>query len=112
MVKTGENIRVYIYRTGVKLKRNQVKGAYQQYTIPFVERMTVLDVLNYVYKNYDKNLSYYYSCRIGKCNGCIVNIDGKNKQACTTLAKDGIKISPAKGYRAIKDLLVNFSEKE
>jgi len=112
MSRIEKEIKVFIYRTVDDLKTNQVKGAYQQYTIPFVERMTVLDVLNYIYEHYDKTLSYYYSCRIGKCNGCIVNINGKNRQACTTLAKDGIKIGPVKNRQVIKDLLVKFTEKE
>jgi succinate dehydrogenase/fumarate reductase-like Fe-S protein len=112
MLKNAKEINVLVYRSFSALGTDGKKEEYQKYTIPFVERMTILDVLNYIYENYGKNLSYYYSCRIGKCNGCIVNVNGKNKHACTTLAKDGIKISPAKGFRIVKDLLVNFSRED
>ena len=106
-----KEIKILIYRgynapEGVMKKEN-----YQEFVVPFQERMTVLDVLNYVYERLDRSLSYYYSCRSGKCNGCIVNVDGRNKLACITFAEDGLKIGPAKGFKVIKDLLVDFSQK-
>ena len=40
-----------------------------------------------------------------------MDIDGKTKLACTTLAKDGMKIGPAKQGKVIKDLFVDFKAK-
>ena len=56
----------------------------------------------------NRSLSYYKSCRIGKCTGCMVEVDGKNRLACTTLAKDGMKIGPQKAKKVIKDEMVDF----
>jgi succinate dehydrogenase/fumarate reductase-like Fe-S protein len=35
-----------------------------------------------------------------------VEVDGKNKLACTTLAKDGMKIGPAAKRKVIRDLFI------
>ncbi len=111
MSKSKEKINVLIYRSYDEEENFTKKGEYKKYKIPFEERMTVLDVLNYINENLGRNLSYYYSCRIGKCNGCIVNVNGKNKRACVTLAKDGLKVGPARNFEMIKDLFVDFSKK-
>jgi len=111
MLKDKKEIKVFVYKSFSKLEAGVKEGKYQQYKVPFEEQMTILDVLNYVYESFGRNLSYYYSCRIGKCHGCIVSVNGKNKRACTTLAKDGLKIGPAIGFKLIKDLFVDFSKK-
>lgn len=111
MSKSKEEINVLVYRSHDGEENITKKGEYKKYKIPFEERMTVLDVLNYINENLGGNLSYYYSCRIGKCNGCMVNVNGKNKLACVTLAKDGLEVGPAKKFEVIKDLFVDFSKK-
>jgi len=111
LTENKKEIKVSVYRGFCELETGIKTGKYQQYKIPFVERMTILDVLNYIYESLDRSLSYYYSCRTGKCNGCIVSVNDKNKYACTTFAKDGLKIGPAKGFRVVKDLLIDFSKK-
>ena len=73
--------------------------------------MSVFSLLDYIYENYDRSLAYYKSCRIGKCTGCLVKVDGKSKLACTTLAKNGMKIGPARGHKVIRDLVIEFPRK-
>jgi fumarate reductase iron-sulfur subunit len=85
------------------------EGHYESYEVPFQEGMSVLEVLDYIYKNHDSSLSFYYSCRIGKCLGCFVDIDGKVALACATPAKDNMTIGPHKKFNLIKDLMVDFS---
>ena len=65
MAEKKEEIKVFVYRGFCELETGIRTGKYQQYEIPFVERMTILDVLNYIYENFDRSLSYYYSCRTG-----------------------------------------------
>ncbi|ADZ71575.1 (2Fe-2S)-binding protein [Polymorphum gilvum] len=33
-----------------------------------------------------------YFCGIGACQGCLVRIDGVAREACLTLARDGLRI--------------------
>jgi succinate dehydrogenase / fumarate reductase, iron-sulfur subunit len=106
-----KTIRVKIYRSPEKGEGSGRKGKFVEYEIPYTGRMTVLNACTYVYENFDRCLSFYYSCRIGKCLGCLMDIDGKTKLACTTLAKDGMKIGPAKQGKVIKDLFVDFKAK-
>jgi succinate dehydrogenase/fumarate reductase-like Fe-S protein len=37
-----------------------------------------------------------------------MDVDGKTKLACTTLAKDGMTIGPAKKFKVVKDLCVDL----
>jgi succinate dehydrogenase/fumarate reductase-like Fe-S protein len=106
----GKNgtIRVKIYYSPKDGEGKGHKGKYAVYEIPYTERMTVLNACNYIYENYGRSLSFYYSCRIGKCLGCLMDVDGKTRLACTTLAKDGMKIGPAKQGKVVKDLFVDF----
>lgn len=108
MAEEKKIIRLHIYQSPENGEGSDEKGKYVEYEIPYTERITVLNACAYVYENYSRTLSFYYSCRIGKCLGCLMDIDGKTKLACTTLAKDGMKIGPAKNAKVIKDLFVDF----
>jgi len=112
MAKEKKTIRVRIYQGASSGKGGSKKGKYKEYEVPFTERMTVLNVCNYVYENFGRSLSFYYSCRIGKCLGCLMDIDGKTKLGCITLARDGMRIGPAKNFKVIKDLFVDFGKKK
>lgn len=104
-----KSIKVQVYRSlSADREDGGREGEYKGYEIPYVDRMTVINVLDYILEYCDRSLAYYKSCRIGKCTGCIVEIDGKNRLACATLAKDGMKIAPAKGYKVIRDLAIDF----
>ncbi|MDD5014876.1 MAG: 2Fe-2S iron-sulfur cluster-binding protein [Atribacterota bacterium] len=111
MSESKKEINVLVYRSHDGEENSTKTGEYEKYKIPFEERMTVMDVLSYINENFGRDLSYYYSCRIGKCNGCLVSVNGKNKLACVTLAKEGLEIGPARNYKVIKDLFVDFSKK-
>ena len=70
--------------------------------------MTVLNVLDCIYEDYERSLAYYKSCRIGRCSGCLVEVNGKNKLSCSTLAEDGMKIGPAQKRKVVRDLIINL----
>ncbi len=102
-------IHVQVYQSPSQDREDEAqKGEYKEYDIPYEDWMTVLNVLDYIHEDYDRSLAYYKSCRIGKCTGCLVEVDGKDKLACTTLAKSGMKIGPAKGRKVIRDLVIEF----
>ncbi len=100
-------IHVQVYRSpSIDHEDGSNEGEYKEYEIPYQDRMTVMSVCDYIQKNIDRSLAYYKSCRIGKCTGCIMEVNGKNTLACTTLIKDNTKIGPARGKKVIRDLLV------
>jgi len=106
---SGKMIKVQIYRSPSVEQQDEAKqGTYKEFEIPDIGKMTVFSVLDYIRYNQDSSLAYYKSCRIGRCSGCIVEVDGKNKLACTTPVKDGMKIGPAKGHRVIRDLVTEY----
>lgn len=100
----SDQIRVKIRRFDPQVDKEPY---YAEYQLPLAEGTSVLGVLKYIYENLDRSLSYYCSCRIGKCFGCWVTVNGKTQLACTTLAQGDMVIEPQKGYEVIKDLVVD-----
>jgi succinate dehydrogenase/fumarate reductase iron-sulfur protein len=87
------------------------KGHYDEFEVPFVGGMNVLGVLEHIYGELDPSLSYYKSCRIGRCSGCFVNVNGKTVMACDEPAVDqDMVIEPLRKFKLIKDLVVDFSQ--
>ena len=102
-------IRVQVYRSPSSDRTDEAQeGACKEYEVPYEERMTVMNVLDIIQGDYDRSLTFYKSCRIGRCNGCLVSVDGKTQFSCSTLAKDGMRIGPATKYKVVRDLMVKF----
>ena len=77
MTENQPTVKVRIYRSQA--------GRHQEYEVPLRDKMSVLNVLQYVSENYDGGLSYYASCRRGLCAGCAVKVNGKAKLACVRI---------------------------
>jgi succinate dehydrogenase/fumarate reductase iron-sulfur protein len=101
----NKNFNVKIYRFDPDFDE---KPQYKKYSIPYEEGLSVLNVLKYIYQEIDHSIAFYSSCRIGKCNGCLMTVNGKPKRACTTPAKKNMVIEPLKNHEIIKDLVVKF----
>ena len=80
---------------------------YVDYKVPIEEGMSVLDMLDYIYKNLDGTLSYFShaACRYGVCTDCILRINGKVALSCLIKADSDIVIETPKGLKIIKDLV-------
>jgi succinate dehydrogenase/fumarate reductase-like Fe-S protein len=105
-------MKVRVFR-GCRAEESQNQnGKYVEYEIPPQERMTVMNALNHIYEHCDRTLAFYVSCRIGKCKGCLVEVDGKPRLACTTLVKEGMSIGPLKRSRLVRDLVVEIGNHE
>lgn len=109
MAKEPQNITVKVLRQDPT--ENGGKPEYQSYSVPLEQGATVLSVLRYISENVDRTLSYYRSCRIGKCAGCRMRINGKTHLACTTAVTGDIMLEPIKGYEVIKDLVVDMNNR-
>jgi succinate dehydrogenase / fumarate reductase iron-sulfur subunit len=109
MVEERQNITVKVLRQDPTV--NSGKAEYQSYSVPLDQGATVLSVLRYISENVDRTLSYYRSCRIGKCAGCRMRINGKTRLACTTAVTGDIVVEPLKGYEVVKDLVVDMNRR-
>jgi succinate dehydrogenase / fumarate reductase iron-sulfur subunit len=91
------------------------KPSYKQYEIPLHGSMSVLMALEYVYEHLDGTLAFRrYCCGTSRCNSCLMRANGKKIMACSTLVEEGktLVVEPVEGYRIIKDLVVDFDDKE
>src|SRR5579859_7713212 len=73
----------------------------------------VLDALNVLKNKFDETLTFRRSCREGVCGSDGMNINGKNRLACTThLAslKEPIIVRPLPGLPVIRDLVVDMTQ--
>lgn len=84
------------------------EGYYETYEVPLEPKMSVLNVLDYIYENLDSTLAYYShsACCRGICGRCILTINGKNSLACQTEVSGDITVEPLRGFEVIKDLVV------
>lgn len=73
----------------------------------------VLDVLLAIKNNIDETLTLRRSCREGVCGSDGMNINGKNRLACTThlsSLSEPIVIRPLPGLPVIRDLVIDMSQ--
>jgi succinate dehydrogenase / fumarate reductase, iron-sulfur subunit len=73
----------------------------------------VLDVLLVIKNKMDETLTLRRSCREGVCGSDGMNINGKNRLACTThlsSLQEPIVIRPLPGLPVIRDLVVDMSQ--
>lgn len=81
---------------------------YQTYEVPLEPRMTVMDVLDYIYENLDPSIAYYShaSCHRRVCARCNVTVNGKAGLSCHTEVTGDITIDPLPRLKVIRDLVV------
>ena len=85
--------------------------SYKVYEVQSEESMSLLSLIKKIHDDIDRTLAYRnVSCYQGVCTACLMNIDGKNRRACSTFAKPGdtVTVGPAKKYPIIRDLVVDF----
>lgn len=73
----------------------------------------VLDALLTIKNKFDETLTLRRSCREGVCGSDGMNINGKNRLACTThlsALKEPIIIRPLPGLPVVRDLVVDMTQ--
>jgi succinate dehydrogenase/fumarate reductase iron-sulfur protein len=105
----GKRVRARIFRFDPK---RDEKPEYRSYKVPIVEGNTVLDVLLYVYENYDPGIAFRHSCQHAKCGVCSVTVNGKVVLACIHRAENDMVIEPLKGFEVIRDLVIDFDKRK
>ncbi|RLI36440.1 hypothetical protein DRO66_05605 [Candidatus Bathyarchaeota archaeon] len=106
MSATQRVITAKVYRFNPKSDQS---ARFETYEIPYKDGLSVMNVLQYIYENIDPTLSHYYSCRIGRCGGCHIFVNGRGVQSCSTRASEEMIIEPPHriGFRVIKDLITS-----
>jgi succinate dehydrogenase/fumarate reductase iron-sulfur protein len=84
---------------------------WQEYRVPLIEKITVLDALFYVVHNLDSTLSFRCACRAAMCGSCGMVMNGREGLACRTQMADlgkSVRVEPLRNMPVIKDLAVDM----
>lgn len=82
-----------------------------EYTVPVEPGMSVFNVLDLIRNEHDPTLAFLISCRIGKCDICLIKVNGKTRWSCTEPPSDGMLLEPIDRYTILKDLVVDWESK-
>ncbi|NLY71892.1 MAG: hypothetical protein GX076_09495 [Clostridiales bacterium] len=97
----------------ITIKRgDSFQSKYQTYEIPLQEKMSIFNALEYINSYLDPSLAFYTSCKIGKCLGCTVEVNGKRRLACTTIVEGDMTLEPDSRFPVVRDLMVDMSDQE
>ena len=82
------------------------------YEVPLRKEWTVLDGLNHIKAERDETLSFRWSCRMGICGSCGMNVDGEPRLTCGTFLSDyapgPVRVEPLANFPVVKDLVVDM----
>jgi fumarate reductase iron-sulfur subunit len=88
--------------------------AYQDFDVPLRKEWTVLDALNHLKDEVDTTLTFRWSCRMGICGSCGMNIDGDPRLSCATFLTDygagPVRVEPLANFPVVRDLVVDISD--
>lgn len=97
---------VHIYRFCAS---RDTQGYQQTFRYDLHPSMTVLDVLELIRAEQDPTLTYNHCCRNGHCGLCTMQVDQKPVMACKAQARDGMTLTPLRGFPVLRDLLIDRS---
>lgn len=103
-----EAIRVKVFRFNPE---KDEAPYYKTYEVPVEGPMSVLALLNYIYRELDQTLAYSgeHICYKGVCTTCMALVNGKAERTCMRIASPGeqVVIEPLKGQPVIRDLVTD-----
>ncbi len=93
---------------------DNTSGSSQDFTVPLVPGMVVLDALHHIQGHHAPDLAVRWNCKAGKCGSCSAEVNGRPKLTCKTrmdaLPTDQpITVNPLKSFPVIKDLVTDVS---
>ena len=86
---------------------------YQTYEVPYKDDWVLLDAIVYIKDNLDATLSYRWSCRMGICGSCGMNVNGYPRLTCSTHLREfraGMTVEPLSNFPVIRDLVVDIDD--
>jgi fumarate reductase (CoM/CoB) subunit B len=86
---------------------------YQEYLIPYREKLTVLDALNHIKEHIDPTLTFRHSCRSAICGSCAIRVNKRSALACRTrinreMGAQTIILDPLSHFQVVRDLVVDL----
>jgi len=98
----------------VKVWRGGADGAFTAYEVPRNPNQTVLDVVTWIQRNLQSDLSYRFACRVGMCGSCAMTVNGKARWTCRThvsavCSGETLDIAPLANLPVVKDLVTDMS---
>ena len=111
MASNGDSIRLEVTRYRPE---GDDEPHLQEYDVPLRKEWTVLDGLNHVKDEVDTTLSFRWSCRMGICGSCGMNVNGEPKLTCATFLDDyapgPIRVEPLANFPIVRDLVVDIDD--
>ena len=83
---------------------NNKEPHYDTFQVETTLGFSVYNALKYIAENLDPTFSFYASCRIGQCQGCLAKINGKVNRTCTTMLTDDVVVDPVNADNVLRDL--------
>ena len=85
---------------------------FQTYDVDLDEKLTILEVIEYIKTHIDPTLTYRAFCKSSICGSCAMMVNGLSKLTCKLNAIDNLingvlTIEPLKHFDVIKDLVVD-----
>ena len=82
-----------------------------EYEVPIESGMSIFNVLDRIRNDLDPTLCFLISCRIGKCDICLLKVNGKTRWSCTEPPSDGMLLEALDRYEVLKDLVIDWERK-
>lgn len=108
MSEAGTTVRLEVARTtpdGADTGRRDV------FEVPYDERTSVLDALQWVKDNADPTLTFRWSCKMAVCGSCGVMVNGRPVLGCETFVRgfrtSGLVVEPLARAEVLRDLVVD-----
>ena len=89
-------------------------GAFARYRVPTQANQSVLDVVTHIQREIEPDLAYRFSCRVGMCGSCAMEVNGRARWTCRThvsrVAADGVlELRPLANLPVIRDLATDMA---
>ncbi len=87
---------------------------FRSYEIEYRDDWVVLDALNHIKNEVDGTLSFRWSCRMGICGSCGMNVNGEPVLTCAAYVRDyapgPVRVEPLANFPVIRDLVVDITD--
>jgi fumarate reductase iron-sulfur subunit len=86
----------------------------ETYDVPYGDRTSVLDALDWIKDHAEPGLTFRWSCRMAVCGSCGVMVNGRPVLGCETFVRGyrttGITVGPLAHFEVLRDLVVDTDD--
>ena len=106
----SDTVRFRVHRG---LSRSEGEKGFQDFEVPLVRGMSVMDGLDYIYDHLDGSLAYYdhAACNQGICQRCLIQINGSTGLMCQTLVTGDMTLEPLSTQVVERDLVTKWGRR-